>query len=272
MRSGIPGILPIIYLFTTIFLCIKVRTLQHNLDYAIFQIHDIQDGKYISSLSIQKIEQKMSTFEKKVMKLEKALNSCLECGVDKEIRKSYTDLNERQVSSSRLKTPYKIQSFSKSMLDNEGNINKSNLVNRNNDIKERKLQVNDTSSVIKNNIVLPKRICEQKPLLLPFNHINNYKYDDKVKQILYLVNAITSPDLLVRYDSPQYKAACYLMFEDMYENMIKVDLLAERYVILVLLYSTHWYDEIVFPSNTCDFVGIECDSVSRNIIGIEWGK
>ena len=278
-KNNFLGMLSIISYCNTIFLFCKVWTIQQNLDNVTSHLNEVQNGKQISAISVQKIEQKMNSFEKKVIKLEKESKSCLECDAMTAVQESSVDMNESQKSSSRLKeslreTSYKIHSDLKSRLFNRKvKHSQSKLVSSYNDSKNRKLQFNDTAAfeLDKNNLST-KRICDQNPLLFPSNHINNFTYDDKLEQLMILINTISSSNLLHQYDSPQYKAACHLMFEDSNEDVIQIDLLIERYVMLVFLYSTTLYDESVFPSNVCDVVGIECDSMSRNIIAIQLGK
>ena len=99
--------------------------------------------------------------------------------------------------------------------------------------------------------------CEEFPILSPINHINNFVYDERVDRILDMIQTISSRELLNSKDSPQYKAACWIMFVDELHMSEINQLLIQRYVLAVFLFAKNPNE--VSDIDTCDYHIITCD-------------
>ena len=103
--------------------------------------------------------------------------------------------------------------------------------------------------------------CNERPILSPFNPFNKFQYDERIEKTLSLINAISSSTSLGNYDSPQYKAACWILFDDAANMSFESGLMVQRYILAVFLYSTISgvkIDMLLAP-NTCDSNGITCN-------------
>lgn len=113
--------------------------------------------------------------------------------------------------------------------------------------------------------------CNKLRILSPLNDINNFEYDERVEQILSVIRALSSTDSLSRFTSPQYKAACWVLYEDTFVTLQNIDDLLERYVLAIFLFATDQSAEVFFSSDTCKHNGISCDE-RGHITKIDWSK
>ena len=115
-----------------------------------------------------------------------------------------------------------------------------------------------------------KRQCGELPILSPMNHINQFEYDENVEKTLDIIHALSTLDSLNKHHSPQYKAACSILY-DSHEISVVNELLVERYAFAVFLNSLNLITEAVLPKNSCDFRGVFCDD-EGHITGIDLCK
>ena len=125
-----------------------------------------------------------------------------------------------------------------------------------------------------------ENICDGNPLLTD---------SSRGRAISIIASSISGMDLLANIDSPQYKAVCWLIFDDARQldpltNYSSISLV-QRYVLAVLFYSTQgwaWYEMYNFlgeqteckwnnSSATYGILGIMCDE-EDNIVQIDLGK
>ena len=84
--------------------------------------------------------------------------------------------------------------------------------------------------------------CAQLPILSPIDPFDNFTFDAKLDQKLTLFRALSDVESLNDYHSPQYKAACFLLFEDTEDSdatVIENQVLMERYAFLVFWHTLH---------------------------------
>ena len=110
--------------------------------------------------------------------------------------------------------------------------------------------------------------CEELPILSPSNHLNDFTYDERVDRTLAVIRTLSSTESLNNHDSPQYKAACWILFDDILEISTTDGLFIERYVLAVLLYSTFQSEQTLLSMNTCDHEVVTCDN-NGHISGID---
>ena len=104
------------------------------------------------------------------------------------------------------------------------------------------------------------KMCATKPLLTPFNPFNNSIYDDRIAQLLQFLHHLSSVKVLQDPESPQYKAACFILYDDHLTMTVASNkYLIERYALFVLFYSINWFgDEEVYSQPSCEYNGIDC--------------
>ena len=101
--------------------------------------------------------------------------------------------------------------------------------------------------------------CDELPLLSPINHLSNFEYDERVDRMLDVIQKISSVDLLNRNDTPQYKAACWVLFDDIYEFAVNDNRFIQRYVLAVSLHAIFPSQEVQISRNTCDHDVVTCN-------------
>lgn len=119
-----------------------------------------------------------------------------------------------------------------------------------------------------------ERHCHERPLLSPINHLNNFHYDRRVEKIMNVIQTISSPKTLNNFETPQYMAACLIAFDDVVQTSWNDNLILQKYIIIIFLYSMNQQPEIMMLNtpNICDFDGIVCNSQGHvvNIVMSEY--
>jgi len=124
---------------------------------------------------------------------------------------------------------------------------------------------------------VPQDFCESGTILSPINRKNSFQFDEKVSNILTIVNSISSPDDLLHVETPQYKATCWLIFQQVDEIIVDASLI-QTYVMLVFFFSTDLLREDsakglteALPDRVCLQSSIQCNNESH-VIGLDFGK
>ena len=133
---------------------------------------------------------------------------------------------------------------------------------KNKKAKERKLQTNLAETFN----------CYDMPILSSVNNLTENVYDQRISRLLELFDSLSSHDVIHNEASPQYKAACYLLYDDVKEMNVEDELTMERYISYLFLISTErlmWGEAL--PSNICDVEGINCD-INDHIIELDFCK
>ena len=102
--------------------------------------------------------------------------------------------------------------------------------------------------------------CTQNPILDSFNDFSPKIYDERTAEMMSVFRKLSSSDDIQNNDTPQYKAACYILVEDKNELTSQDAVMVERYTLALFLISTRVIisgDEI--PFHTCDFPGVICN-------------
>jgi len=106
---------------------------------------------------------------------------------------------------------------------------------------------------------LKEQLCKSLPVLSPLNKLSNFTYDVATDRDLEVISTLSSEELLNSYDSAQYKAACWILYDDSLSSSMETRSMIERYVIAVWFYTTHQDNKLLIPTKTCDFSNIICD-------------
>ena len=114
-----------------------------------------------------------------------------------------------------------------------------------------------------------ERICSEQPHLAPANYVNDFIYDERIEQILDVIYSMSSVEQLRSPDTDQYKATCFIAFDD--DSEIMLENIMERYAMAVFIYSAKSFPEVELPANQCDDDRVLCNDEGR-IIHIRNGK
>ena len=121
----------------------------------------------------------------------------------------------------------------------------------------RKLQTNPDVNMN------PTRICDTlKPMLSPLDAANNFTYSEEILKKLSILYGLSTLESLNNRNSPQYKAACWLLWDD--PSKLKADdtLLIERYALATFFYS-QGKEGIHPPIDICGSIDITCNSMGH---------
>ena len=120
-------------------------------------------------------------------------------------------------------------------------------------------------------------VCNSGTILSPINFENNFQWDEKLDRILTIVKSISSADSLLNVDTPQYKATCWLMFQEV--DNIKADAtLVQTYIMIVFYFSAVTVTrqdsdpdlKMLLPDRVCSLSSFQCKN--GKLIGIDFGK
>jgi len=105
--------------------------------------------------------------------------------------------------------------------------------------------------------------CRTIPLLSPLNNISNFTFDTRVEHILSTLHSISTLMSLNDIYSPQYKAACWVLYDDKLQLDKEDNLLIQRYVFATFLFAIHQEDILLNMTSPCDLGGLLCDEENR---------
>lgn len=114
-------------------------------------------------------------------------------------------------------------------------------------------------------------LCRTVPILSPMNEMNGFNYDEKMQEVLSIINAISAQDALRDFDSPQYQAACLVLYSDLLHS-VEDKLIIQTYALAVLFFSVNKKAEnigsdvvvqFLSPSNICNASHYDCDEENQ---------
>lgn len=123
--------------------------------------------------------------------------------------------------------------------------------------------------------IMRNQFCYEKPDLAPRNHLNNFTFDQRIQSMMNVIEKLSTSQLLHDFFSHQYKAACHIVFDDVFGNFSDMNLneekLIQRYAMVVFLYSMKQEEALPLPMDICDFAKdhIECNSKGQ-VTKIDW--
>ena len=124
--------------------------------------------------------------------------------------------------------------------------------------------------------------CLKEPILTPSDPSEPNMIDVEIANKFYIFESLTSTERLQNTKSPQYRAACLLLYDDRVAPSDEVDYLIERYTLTLFLFATGQEDEILklFGRETCDVMQCnnegyitlidygKCDTITSNCVSI----
>lgn len=105
-----------------------------------------------------------------------------------------------------------------------------------------------------------ERFCHKLPILSALSSFGNLAQDDRIQKILNKLNSISSFDSLHSHKSAQYKAACWIIFDDELELSVDSAYFVERYALAIYLISFNVPAELAMSRSNCNLPGISCDN------------
>ena len=114
--------------------------------------------------------------------------------------------------------------------------------------------------------------CYKLPKLSPANHLNKFVFDESVSKALSEIASLSSMEMLQDIFSPQYRAACWLIYDDVYHLSGLSPFPVERYALAVFFFSTKQNIENL-QLKTCsdEMNNIECND-QNHIMKLDYCK
>lgn len=116
-----------------------------------------------------------------------------------------------------------------------------------------------------------EQVCQTKPLLAPINELNEFSFDDRASKILNVIGATSDSNEISRRDSSQYRATCYILYDDPLRLEPEDAMLLQRYALAVLFYSMNDMAEAQLPLDVCLDDKFDCNEQGE-VIRLEIGE
>ena len=217
--------------------------------------HNVEEAISISSVSLTNLKEKVSLLDKE-QNLMKKVSMEQQESLTMKITKIMDEMEKLKLMSSdrnigRMQIEHE-------QMNPENDFDELKPIQKFGFESERKLQV-----VVKtnwDNRKLQEKHCHKKPILHPFNDITGNVYDQRVAGLLDVFQSISSYSTIHDCGTPQYKAACFILYDDENKMPTENEFTVERYVLHLFLSSiNHPLNGKEFPDNVCDIEDISCD-------------
>jgi len=216
----------------------------------------------VSSLraTVDNLIHRNSELSDKIIQMEHHLSQASETKVKDINQQAVAVKAKKQLSVDEHHRHYDVRLADKPRDKNPLQVNNIDHANR----KKRKLE----SNIFSRNT---DRRCSEAPILSPLNHLNNFTYDEKVDRMLDVIQTLSSMEALRNNNSPQYRAACWILFDDNLKVNTTDELFMQRYVIAVFLHTIFPNGHKLVPMHICDYEKLECDD-EGHVTKIEMGE
>ena len=120
------------------------------------------------------------------------------------------------------------------------------------------------------NFIAGQRYCHRSPFLSFLDIVEKFPWNKQSSRIMNDIRSLSSHETLSNIQTPQYKAACWKLYDDNTMNAsIEDEFTLERYALGVFLSSTNQDAEMMLSGDSCDLDGITCDDMGH-IVEINW--
>jgi len=119
--------------------------------------------------------------------------------------------------------------------------------------------------------VARERTCDDRPILAPINDVSRFAFDDRESKILNIFQALSSLEDIFAIEKSQYRATCFILYDDANFMGAEDPFLPQRYVLALFLYATNQIPELRLPMEPCTSVKFTCNDLGE-ITGINWCK
>lgn len=115
-----------------------------------------------------------------------------------------------------------------------------------------------------------EQTCHSKPLLSPISEISNFGFDERVANILNVIQALSNTQDIFTVGTSQYRATCYILYDDPLRLQAEDPMLFQRYTLAVLLYSTNHVAEVQLALDVCINDKFNCNKQGKiKAIGLD---
>jgi len=112
-------------------------------------------------------------------------------------------------------------------------------------------------------LLQPTNYCAEKPVLNPINKLSNYTFDGRIYELIMVMTSVSGTDFLMDSDSARYKAACWVLYDDLRKFRASDTMFLQRYVS-ALFYFSSYSERITYvresfgrSEDECDFFNIK---------------
>ena len=117
-----------------------------------------------------------------------------------------------------------------------------------------------------------EKSCSQLPILSPINDFSSYNYNERVGRSLNVIHALSSLENIYFKNSIQYKATCFVLYDDVLQISPESSQLVQRYALAVLFFSLNKDAEVELGQNSCDSEYVFCDDDGSVVVGVKVSK
>ena len=110
-----------------------------------------------------------------------------------------------------------------------------------------------------------QRYCHRSPFLSSIDSVDNFPWDNQTSDVMNDIRSLSSYETLSSIHTSQYKAACWILYDDVRRTSVEDELTLERYALAVILHSANQDVEMMLVGDSCDLDGIECDDIDHII-------
>jgi len=96
-----------------------------------------------------------------------------------------------------------------------------------------------------------EKTCHQLPILSPINKISTFEFDERVGRALNVIHALSSMESIYEKNSIQYRATCFMLYDDARSIRAEDRELVQRYALAVLLFGINEDAEVQLGMDTC---------------------
>jgi len=255
-------LLNIVYMVILPILVSRTLLLEFRLRQIVVELHSNDVAiKNISDFSIENIEHGKTSFDN-IAIIDTKIHGLDLSFSGKEIRKTRVE-NESEVKSNvvngeylfeNIQNPYKVSYYNESnprklkgkinkepraqdFRDHHRNIRHKTSKNFQSDVLGNTLHPLEYKDYTISSRNLLSSVCNMFPMLSPRNNFNNFTFSDRISEILDLIYALSSIQSVHMPGTPQYWAACWLIYDDVNQTETINREVVERYLFGLFLYA-----------------------------------
>lgn len=229
----------------------------HNLDEYLLNVSILEDrisncesqSKKLTKV-IEQLNDEISDIKNERINLVAAQRPMEETGME-----SHENVNQVESMSNDVVTPLKSQNMSFNSLSYTST----------NALDVSNIDTLHIGSMIDRNLQQVKGdICSNLPFLSPINRSNNFTYDEKIDHLLVIMHALSPPELFVDPKTPQYNAACWMLYDGDLQALPEGKAFLQIYAVAVLFFAlgienSNLKANFAFPEVVCARLEFECN-------------
>ena len=116
-----------------------------------------------------------------------------------------------------------------------------------------------------------EQTCRSNPPLAPVNKLGRFAFDERVSNILDVLQALSNVQDIYTRGTSQNQAACYILNDDPLQIHVEDPMLIQRYALAVFLFSINEKAEVQISLNACVNNKIGCNE-QGDIDSLVWSE